>query len=206
MRIVLPRRQLRLIVRVTLRCIQTGLFAVALSMLGWCGFVVADAWLFGNTQSRRLDAMVRAREADTAAALPGMTPRAVDGLVGRLQIQRLGISVVVMEGTGPKTLRRAAGHIEGTSLPGETGNVGISAHRDTFFRELRNVHRNDVVTLTTPSGEYRYSVVSVSVVNPDNMNVLKNGASEVLTLVTCYPFYFVGAAPQRFIVRAERVT
>jgi sortase A len=110
-----------------------------------------------------------------------------------------------MEGTSNKTLRRAVGHIAGTALPGRTGNVGIAGHRDTFFRPLRNIHSNDVITLTTRSGEYRYRVVSTKVVKPDNVGVLNSDGNEVLTLVTCYPFYFLGSAPQRFIVRAERV-
>ena len=81
----------------------------------------------------------------------------------------------------------------------------ISAHRDTFFRPLRNIRQDDVITVTTPLGEYRYRVVSTSVVGPDDVAVLNPTATEILTLVTCYPFYFVGPAPERFIVRAERV-
>jgi len=87
------------------------------------------------------------------------------------------------------------------SLP---GNIGISGHRDTFFRPLRNIRENDAITLTTPRGEFRYRVVSTRVVPPDDMSVMDDDGGEILTLVTCYPFYFVGAAPNRFIVRAER--
>jgi len=90
-------------------------------------------------------------------------------------------------------------------MPGQPGNVGIAAHRDTFFRPLRNIQRDDVITLTTLSGEYRYRVVSTQVVSPSNVAVLNSDGNQILTLVTCYPFYFVGAAPSRFIVRAERV-
>jgi len=117
----------------------------------------------------------------------------------------IGLSVMVIEGTGAKALRRAAGHIAGTALPGQPGNIGISAHRDTFFRPLRNIRQDDIITLTTMGGEYRYRVVSTRVVNPSGVEVLGPSQTEVLTLVTCYPFYFVGSAPQRFIVRAERV-
>jgi sortase A len=84
--------------------------------------------------------------------------------------------------------------------------VGITAHRDTFFRPLRNIQRNDVITLTTLRGESRYRVVSTKVVSPDDVAVLDSNGGEFLTLVTCHPFYFVGPAPNRFIVRAERVT
>ncbi|MEI9813149.1 MAG: class D sortase [Acidobacteriota bacterium] len=121
--------------------------------------------------------------------------------MGRIAIARLNVSVIVMEGTDHLTLRRAAGHIAGTALPGEPGNVGISAHRDTFFRPLRNIARDDVITLETPAGEYRYRVVSTKIVNPEDVSVLDADGSEVLTLVTCYPFYFVGTGANRFIVR-----
>ena len=90
-------------------------------------------------------------------------------------------------------------------MPGQDGNVGITAHRDTFFRPLRNIHMDDVITLTTLQGEYRYRVVSTRVVSPEEVAVLDPTGHEILTLVTCHPFYFVGAAPNRFIVRAERI-
>jgi sortase A len=127
------------------------------------------------------------------------------GLIGRIEIARLGLSVMVVEGDDGKTLRRAAGHVPGTALPGQPGNVGITGHRDTFFRPLRNIQLDDVITLTTLQGEYRYRVVSTEVVSPEDVAVLEPTGGEILTLMTCHPFYFVGAAPNRFIVRAERV-
>ena len=83
--------------------------------------------------------------------------------------------------------------------------MGIAAHRDTFFRPLRNIRKNDIITLTTITAEYRYRVVSTKVVDPADVSVLNAGDREILTLVTCYPFYFVGSAPDRFVVRAERI-
>ncbi|MCX6624691.1 MAG: class D sortase, partial [Acidobacteria bacterium] len=130
---------------------------------------------------------------------------AAKGLLGRIEIPSVGLSVIVFEGVDRRTLRRAAGHIPGTALPGRPGNVGISGHRDTFFRPLRNIRRNDIITVTTPLGDYRYRVVSTSVVAPDDVAVLEPSGYEILTLVTCYPFYFVGPAPGRFVVRAERI-
>jgi sortase A len=124
------------------------------------------------------------------------------GLIGSLDIPRLGLSAIVIEGTSATSLRRAVGHITGTALPGQPGNVGISGHRDTFFRPLRNIRRNDIITLTTLFGEYRYRVVSTSIVRPDSVAELDPTRGEILTLVTCYPFYYVGPAPNRFIVRA----
>lgn len=111
-----------------------------------------------------------------------------------------------MEGTSAHILRRAVGHNPGTALPGQRGNVGISGHRDTFFRPLRHIETGDTILLTTMTGEYRYRVFATSVVAPEDVAVPAAGAGETLTLVTCHPFYFVDPASSRFIVRAERVT
>lgn len=182
-----------------MRWLQRALFAVAAAALAYCAFVVADAWIFQRQQRRQFESLLMDR------ALAGTPAAAASGAIGLLDIPRLGLSVMVVEGAGTTTLRRAAGHIPGTALPGQAGNVGISAHRDTFFRPLRNIRQNDVITVSTLLGEYRYRVVSTSIVSPSDVEVLDPTATEVLTLVTCYPFYFVGSAPDRFIVRAERV-
>jgi sortase A len=183
-------------------------------MLGYCGLVLADSWLFQRAERRQLeqllhdrqgtsDARIRASSSNAAGIWP---PAATGGLIGRIEIPRLGLSVIVVEGVDRLILRRSVGHIPGTALPGQPGNVGISGHRDTFFRPLRNIRRDDIITLTTLLGEYRYRVVSTKVVSPSDVGVLDTSETEILTLVTCYPFYFVGFAPDRFIVRAERVT
>lgn len=186
-----------------LRWVQRILVAAAIVLLGYTGFVMVDAWIFEKQESAALERFTPAQPAREAPT-PGVI--GADGVIGRMGISRLDISVVVAEGTANKTLRRAVGHIAGTALPGRPGNMGIAGHRDTFFRPLRNVQQNDIITLTTTGGEYRYRVVSIMVVNPDNVAVLNPDGNEILTLVTCYPFYFIGPAPQRFIVRAERVT
>ena len=135
----------------------------------------------------------------------GVTRKMKEGdLVGRLEVPRLDVSVMVMHGTGDKTLRLGAGHIPGTALPGDAGNVGIAAHRDTFFRNLRDITKDDVITFTTPNGEISYRVSKTMVVNPNNIEVLKPTSVDMLTLVTCFPFYYVGPAPKRFIVQAVR--
>ena len=126
--------------------------------------------------------------------------------MGRMEIPRIGLSVIVAEGTEEATLRRAAGHIKGTEFPGGPGNVGIAGHRDTLFRPLRNIRQDDVILLTTLQGRYSYRVVSARIVAPSDVAVLNSDGHEILTLVTCHPFYFVGPAPNRFIVRAERIT
>ena len=141
----------------------------------------------------------------TLPTLPEDRPVVADGgLIGRIEITRLGLSAIVAQGIDKRTLRRAVGHIPGTALPGQVGNVGIAGHRDTFFRPLQDIDVDDVIMLTTLWGEFRYRVVSSQVVGPNDTAVLDPTANDVLTLVTCHPFYFVGPAPDRFIVRAER--
>jgi sortase A len=112
---------------------------------------------------------------------------------------------MIEEGDDGRTLRRAVGHLPGTVLPGQQGNVVIAGHRDTFFRPLRNIHKGDEITLTTLDGSYRYRVDFTEVLAPQDTEVLDNSAGAILTLVTCYPFYFVGPAPKRFIVRASKM-
>lgn len=189
-----------------LKGVQRALFAGGIVMLGYCAFVLLDSAIFQHREKRRLENLLnQLPAAPTPAPVNPVSFVGPGGLIGRIEIERLGISVMVVEGTSGRTLRRAAGHIRGTAMPGERGNIGISAHRDTFFRPLRNIRANDIVTLTTPGGKYRYRVVSTTVVAPSDVAVLNSDGNEVLTLITCYPFYFVGAAPSRFIVRAERM-
>lgn len=190
---------------------QRLLFAAAAITLAYFAFVVGDSWIFQFVENRRLDTMLAAQAAprsrlssvaSTRSAFPSLPAQ---GLVGRLEIPRLGLSVIVMEGTNATTLRRAAGHIPGTALPGHAGNIGISAHRDTHFRPLKDVRTDDLITFTTLSGEFRYRVVSTRIVTPYQVEVLDASQHEALTLITCHPFYFVGAAPDRFVVSAKRV-
>lgn len=183
--------------------LQRTLLAVASLSLGYVAWVLTDTWLYQQQQEQLLTQL---RQPAAASARPVEGTLGPGGVIGRLQIPRLGLSVMVAEGVGGLTLRRAVGHISGTPLPGEMGNTALSGHRDTFFRPLRNVLAQDLITVTTPQGEYRYRVVSTRVVDPSEIGVLDSGPTEVLTLITCYPFYFVGAAPQRFIVRAQRIS
>jgi len=119
-----------------------------------------------------------------------------------LRIPRLAIEVPVLEGTDDWTLNRAVGHIEDTAGPGTDGNVGIAGHRDGFFRALKDIIPGDALELATLRGTERYHVERAWVVNPDDVSVLDPTPTRAVTLVTCYPFYFIGSAPQRFIVRA----
>jgi len=124
-------------------------------------------------------------------------------IIDRLEVPRIHISVVVLEGAGEDVLRVAAGHVPGTAMPGKRGNIGIAAHRDTLFRPLRFIRIGDEITMTTPSGSYRFSVQSTEIVGPNKVRVLDPTADSELTLVTCYPFFYTGPAPKRFIVHAR---
>jgi sortase A len=123
--------------------------------------------------------------------------------IARLEIPAIDLSVMVLEGTDELTLNRAVGRIEGTALPGEPGNVGIAGHRDSFFRGLKDLSRDDPITVTTLNGVHQYRVKDIQIVKPTDLRVLKDSSSPTLTLVTCYPFYYVGDAPKRFIVKAH---
>jgi sortase A len=196
-----------------LKWAQRGSFACAVLLLGYCGFALGDAWNFQRRESGELDRLLRNRQvasqstpqAEPFTALKSAPAAATDGLIGRIEIPRLLLSAVVVEGIGKATLRRAVGHIPGTALPGEAGNVCLTGHRDTFFRPLKDLKIKDEIQLSTLQGTFRYQVESLRVVEPDNVGVLAPSGNNVLTLVTCYPFYYVGPAPKRWIVRARQV-
>jgi sortase A len=137
------------------------------------------------------------------APTPGHSVRRGDP-VGELDIPRLHLSIMIFEGDNARILKLGGGHIPGMALPPGKGNVGIAAHRDTFFRPLRGIHQSDEITLRTPAGTFRYRVTQTEVVPPSNIHVLALAPGRDLTLVTCYPFNYVGNAPQRFIVHAKR--
>ena len=126
-------------------------------------------------------------------------------VIGRVEIPRLDISAIIAEGTHSRTLDRAVGHIENTAYPGRAGNVGLAGHRDSHFRGLGRVRPNDLVRVTTPRGTFDYRVQWAKVVSPKRVEVLKPAPRPSLTLVTCYPFNYVGEAPKRFVVRARLV-
>ena len=130
---------------------------------------------------------------------PAPTPLAV------LRVPKIRLEVAVLPGTDDRTLDRGVGHIEGTARPGTDGNVGLAGHRDGFFRALKDLVTGDLIELHTVQGTEAYRVERTWVVSPEDVSVLDPTSTRVLTLVTCYPFYFVGSAPDRFILRAVRV-
>lgn len=126
-------------------------------------------------------------------------------VMGRIEIPRVEVSAIVRHGVDDETLDLAVGHVPETARPGEIGNTVLAGHRDTFFRGLRHIRMDDRIVLVVPPHEYEYRVVSLDIVPPTEISVLDPTENEVLTLVTCHPFNFIGSAPDRFIVRAERI-
>jgi sortase A len=120
-----------------------------------------------------------------------------------LSIPKIHLEVAVLDGTDDLSLNRAVGLIEGTPRPGERGNIGIAGHRDGFFRALKDIGPGDGITLRSAAGRHDYVVKSVRIVEEDDTSVLDDSPRDSVTLVTCYPFYYVGSAPRRYIVRAE---
>lgn len=174
--------------------------------LGYCLTIFLESRLYQRRESQDFVRQLRASMEKPSASdriTPVVKPEE-HGLLGRLEIPRIGVSVMVVQGVDDHDLKRAVGHIPGTALPGERGNVGIAGHRDTFFRPLRSIQRDDTIQVSTLLGVYRYRVVSTNVVGPRDVQVLYPTARDSLTLVTCFPFGYVGSAPKRFIVRAER--
>jgi len=194
--------------RRTLRLAQHALTMCGVLALGYCLAVFLDAEFYQAGKARDFARELHLKKAGTSTASSSTAPFVVPELgdvVGRLDIARIGLSVMVVEGVEAGDLKRAAGHVPWTALPGKPGNVGIAGHRDTFFRPLRSIELNDTITVSTLQGAYRYRVVSTKVVRPNDIQVLYPTGHDTLTLVTCFPFDYLGSAPKRFIVRAERL-
>ncbi len=167
---------------------------------GYAAFVLLDAWVYQVDETARFERVVAAAPADAAA------PELAEGVaIGEIQIPRLGLSAIVAQGESTATLEHAVGHLPDTALPGQTGNVVLAGHRDTFFRPLRFVRAGDVIVLRTHGGDFQYLVELTAVVPRDDVAVLEPTSGRTLTLITCHPFVYVGAAPDRFIVRAREV-
>jgi sortase A len=176
------------------------LLAAGVLALGYTAYVVADAKAYQAIEQRRFEQQ-RFEHARLDAAV---APALVDGgSIGEIQIPRIGLAAMVVQGDSAATLRRAVGHLADTALPGESGNVVLAGHRDTFFRPLKQVQAGDLITLKTRTGNFEYLVDSTAVVVPSDIRVIQPTGGRTLTLITCFPFSYLGAAPDRFIVHAR---
>jgi sortase A len=187
------------------------LLAFGVVALGFAASAIIDARVYQSSERKRFE---RERQDAAVSAVAGATTRAAvaapvptDGVsIGEIQIPRLGLRAMIAQGESAPILRRSVGHLSDTALPGEVGNVVLAGHRDTFFRPLSGVRAGDSITLKTRDGEFEYLVESTSVVAPSAVEVLEPTGGRTLTLITCYPFSYIGAAPNRFIVRARQRT
>jgi sortase A len=168
-----------------------GIFA-----LGYAGFVYADSHAYQALEMKKIRHAGRFAEVRVLAE---------GDVIGEIQVPRLGLSAVVVQGDSPASLRRAVGHLSKSALPGEWGNVALAGHRDTFFRPLRDIQVGDEIRFKTPEHSFEYVVESIEVVAPTDIQVLGPSSGHDLTFITCFPFHYVGPAPRRFVVRAREV-
>ena len=204
-------------------------------VLGYAGVTVAYAELYQRYQSWKFEHQIGTLELTKAAAderapiqarreaqarqraasrLGATLNRTIaesvelsDGdVIGKLEIPQIGLSVMVLQGVKEEILRLGAGHVPGTPLPGADGNSAIAAHRDTFFRKLKRIRTGDRIQFLTVRGTAQYIVDSTEIVEPADTRVMESRGRPELTLISCYPFYFVGSAPHRFIVHAHEVS
>jgi sortase A len=186
-----------------LRGLKLLLFGFGSLALAYCVWVALAAAVYQSHSRQTLQSM-RARYLSGSRSHPISAP-AVGSPLADLSVPSIGLNVAVLEGDDAHTLRLGAGHQVDTSLPGEGGNVVIAGHRDTFFRPLRRVRVGDEIDLASPDGTARYQVMWTRVVQPTDTKPLEPSHQAVLTLITCYPFTYIGSAPDRFIVRARRL-
>jgi sortase A len=173
------------------------LWAIGAALLAYCAFVLGTGLYEQARGERELAFSSRADERSSGGLTEGR-------VIGRIRMPRLDLSAVIFEGTSESVLRKGVGRLPGSALPADSGNVVLAAHRDTFFRSLKDVRKDDALILETPAGTFHYVVRTTKVVRPDAVEVLKPTSAPTVTLITCYPFGYLGRAPDRFIVRAER--
>lgn len=179
------------------------LIAGGASLLVWVGADQALTASYQRSYRATLERMRNQPATDEAHTAPASLP--IGEPIGTLEIARVGLSGVVIEGDEDSVLDRAIGHLPDTPLPWHTGNSALAAHRDTLFRPLKGVRLGDILRLRTPHGDFEYLVRDIQIVEPDALWVLDPTPVPMLTLISCWPFNYIGHAPERFIVRAERM-
>src|SRR5262245_4691890 len=178
------------------------LILVGAIALGWVAYIyVSAAWFDRETR----EALASIREVPRSESAPTPDTMTAGEPIGTLEITRVGLTGVVVEGDSTEVLDRAIGHLPDTPLPWKDGNSALAAHRDTIFRPLKGVRLGDVLRLKTPHGDFDYRVTETLIVKPDEVWVLDPTPVTTLTLISCWPFNYIGHAPERFIVRAERI-
>lgn len=186
------------------RWASLGLLGVGIACVAFYLIATVSTWRYQREARATVDAMQPAAPSPAPAPAPA-APKTGD-VIGRVDIPRLDLSAAVAEGDDAKTLEKAVGHLPDTPFPWQRrGNVALAAHRDGLFRRLEHVRLDDEVRVTTARGKFHYRVRKTHIVDPDDVWVVAPTSSPTLTLITCYPFSFVGNAPKRFVVHAELV-
>lgn len=197
-----------------LRFVERGLLGVGAALAVWCAVILVQARFTKElpvpepplviSQTLPGDAGAVGTAGSTSSTAGRRMPApAVGSWLARLEAPSVKLSTTVLEGSDDATLARGSGHLEDTPLPGEPGNMGIAGHRDTVFRPLRHARVGDPMDLTTSDRVYHYRISKTLIVKPEDVYVLDPTPRPTLTLITCYPFEFIGHAPKRFIVQAE---
>jgi sortase A len=193
-----------------LRAVQWLLFLGGSILVGAFALARADSWWYETREAGRLEAALREGSGIPGPSLLGRADRArtlavSGGAWGRLELPRLSVSALIAEGVDARTLGRAVGHLPGSAFPGETGDVALAGHRDTFFRALEHVRAGDLVHVETPDGRFFYRIEALRIVDANDGDALVSTSRPTLTLVTCHPFDYVGPAPRRLLVHARQV-
>jgi sortase A len=185
--------------------LNRALLVLGVACLVFYSAATVSTWRYQRDAKAALSRMITDPAAASGSVAPAASPVLKTGdLIGRVDVPRIGLSAAIAEGDDDKTLGKAVGHLPDTPLPWHRrGNVAFAAHRDGLFRKLEHVRTGDLVRVVTIRGEYHYRVTKTHIVNPSDVWVLAPTKTPTVTLITCYPFSYVGNAPQRFIVQAE---
>src|SRR3954454_6005463 len=198
----IPARRISLM----LRAFQQVTLIAGLCLVLWPCYVMAESRWVQYVGAMQLAAATREQRETIVPPKPsGSSSRTSlqrGRVLGQFEVPRLKLSYVLLEGTDNRTLDKSIGHVEGTGLPGESGNISIAGHRNTHFRKLEWIRRGDEIVVTSPSGQYRYRVEWMRLFRPDDIGVLDAAHGPAVTLITCFPFEYVGSAPLRYIIRA----
>jgi sortase A len=170
--------------------------ALGIIALGYAGFVSAGSHVYQALEMKKFN---------QAGPLAEPHILAEGEVIGEIQVPRLGLNAIVVQGDSPDSLTRAVGHLSDSALPGEWGNVALAGHRDTFFRPLRDIRLGDGIHFKTRKRTFEYRVESIEVVAPTDIRVLESSTGHDLTLLTCYPMNYIGPAPNRLVVRAREI-
>jgi sortase A len=192
------------------RWLERLMWFTAAGLLGFSAFMLLEGKIYQWYLKSQFEDALNEQQLASARRTPeflksasAIARSAPEPYLGRVDIPRLDLSVMLLDGDDDATLRFGLGHIPGTAVPGQPGNAGIAGHRDTFFRSLAEIRKDDEITVKTLAGDYSYIVNTIRIVDPENVEVLEDSGHPTLTLVTCYPFHLVGPAPKRFVVQAS---